>query len=86
MAFLSFVKSKRTRYVYLTEYCGRQQHSSKRTVNIYSLGKHDEALFTLQAWDLNYDNFPDELKQKGYTKVDLKKWISYLKNSRQEAI
>ncbi|HHY72263.1 MAG TPA: hypothetical protein GX497_03380 [Bacillus bacterium] len=83
MAFLSFVRSRDNEYVYLTEYCGYKDHSTKKTVHIYPLGKKVEAVFTLQAWYLNYDNFPNELKQKGYKKEDIKKWIQYLKQKKK---
>lgn len=84
MAFLSFVRSGGKRYVYVTEYCGDQQHSSRKTTNIYKLGQQEEAFFTLQAWDLNFDYFPKTLREKGYCKKDLKKWIEDLKMSRKK--
>lgn len=84
MAFLSFVKSRGEKYVYVTEYCGQQKYSSSSKNHIYPLGKQDEAIFTLQAWDLNFEHFPKELKAKGYSKKDLKKWIHDLKMSRKK--
>jgi len=84
MAFLSFVKSRGEKYVYVTEYCGQKKYSSSIKSHIYSLGKIEEALYTLQAWDLNFENFPYELKEKGYCKRDLKKWIQDLKMNRSK--
>jgi hypothetical protein len=79
MAFLSFVKSRGERYVYITEYCGNKEYSSSKKKHVFSLGKQEDALYTLQAWKLNYDFFPKELKDRGYNKKDIKKWIQDIK-------
>lgn len=84
MAFLSFVKSRGEKYVYVTEYSGQKKYSSSIKSHIYSLGKIEEAIFTLQAWDLNFNHFPKELKEKGYCERDIKKWIENLKMNRNK--
>lgn len=84
MAFLSFVKSRGETYVYVTEYSGQKKYSSSSKMHIYSLGKQKEAIFTLQAWDLNFNHFPRELLDKGYNKQDLKKWIQDIKISQKK--
>ena len=87
MAFLSFVKSRCENYVYITEYGGQYDYSTSRASrknHIYALGKHADAIFTLQAWDLNFEHFPNELKEKGYCEKDIKKWIKDLKMNRNK--
>lgn len=84
MAFLSFVKSRGEKYVYVTEYTGQKKYSSSIKSHIYSLGKIEEAIFTLQAWYLNFEHFPIELKEKGYCEGDIKKWIQDLKINRNK--
>lgn len=86
MAFLEFVKAKGICYVYVAEYCGEQKFANRKKANIYRLGNKDEAIFTLQAWYLNFNHFPQELKRKGYNENDLKKWIDDLKMKRNKMI
>lgn len=79
MAYLSQVKSGGKQYIYLTEYCGNQDYSSKLEKHIFSFGNSSVALWKLKGWLKRFDtDFPDELKTLGYTRMDLEYWIKIL--------
>jgi hypothetical protein len=79
LAFLSQIKSGGRQYIYLTEYCGNQEFSSKKERHIYSFGNSQIALKKMKRWVRMFEHeFPEELKYRGYTKIDLEKWIETL--------
>lgn len=79
MAYLSQVRSNGIQYIYLTEYCGNQEFSSKKEKHIYSFGNSRMALLKMKRWSRRFDSeFPQELLQLGYTFNDLLNWIKTL--------
>lgn len=76
MAYLSQIRAGGRQYIYLTEYVGYQDYSSKTEKHIYSFGNSRMALVKMKKWLRNFDKeFPGELKEMGYTEKDLKSWI-----------
>jgi hypothetical protein len=79
VAFLSQIKSGGQQYIYLTEYCGNREFSSKKERHVYSFGNSRTALLKMKRWSRNFDQeFPEELKCLGCTKNDLEKWVMTL--------
>lgn len=76
MAFLSQIQVGGHLYIYLTEYVGNQDYTSKKEKHIYSFGNVRYALGKMKRMMKRFDmEFPEELKEKGYTKQDLLEWI-----------
>uniref|UniRef100_UPI001588BF0B hypothetical protein n=1 Tax=Piscibacillus halophilus TaxID=571933 RepID=UPI001588BF0B len=67
MAFLSYVKSNNTVYVYLKEYKRSGKYDSTTYNYVYSFGRIDKAQehieMMIQAYDIL---FPEKLKAQGY--------------------
>lgn len=85
MAFLSQIQVGGHLYIYLTEYVGNQDYTSKREKHIYSFGNARYALGKMKKMLRRFDmEFPAELKEKGYTKQDLKEWIMSLEQELTE--
>ncbi|MGG5253537.1 hypothetical protein ACQYAD_08580 [Neobacillus sp. SM06] len=79
MGYLSQVRAGGKQYIYLTEYCGNQAFSTKTEKHIFSFGSSDVALVKMKRWDRKFDKeFPNQLKEAGYSQVDLKEWIKTL--------
>jgi hypothetical protein len=79
LGYLSQVRAGGKQYIYLTEYCGNQDFSSKTEKHIFSFGSSNFALYKMKRWLRNFENeFPDELKEAGYSKEDLQNWINTL--------
>jgi hypothetical protein len=77
VAYLSQVKSGGRQYIYLTEYCGNQEFSTKKERHVYSFGNSPMALLKMKRWIRNFEQgFPEELKLMGYTEKDLEIWIN----------
>lgn len=76
MAFLSQIKSKGRRYIYLTEYVSG--YNKGKGMHIYSFGTRDKALSDMRKWQKDFNTFPQYLLEKGYDKVDLYEWIQTL--------
>lgn len=78
MAWLAQYKAKQKVYVYLQEYNPKEENA-KKTQNIYSLGKKETSLLMLKGWLKDFPaNFPLQLKEKGFGRVDLEEWIKTL--------
>jgi hypothetical protein len=76
LAFLSQIRSGGRQYIYLTEYCGNQEFSSKKERHVYSFGNSHTALLKMKRWIRKFEQeFPEELKGMGFTKSDLEKWM-----------
>lgn len=85
MAFISQVSAGGRLYIYLTEYCGNQEYTSKKEKHIYSFGHVRYALAKMKRMLSKFDvEFPQELKDKGYTKQDLKEWITILEHDLEK--
>lgn len=79
MAYLSQVRSGGKQYIYLTEYCGNQEFTSKKEKNIYGFGNIQMAFLKMKIWEQNFErDFPRELRELGYTQKDLKQWIKQI--------
>lgn len=77
MGYLSQVRSGGNQYIYLTEYCGIQEFSSKREHHVFSFGNSRKALSKMKRWCRKFDSeFPEALKERGYTLEDVKNWIN----------
>jgi len=79
LAYLSQVKSGGKQYIYLTEYKAMQEYSTKTEQHVFSFGQAPKALVKMKYWIKYFEDFPEELKQQGFTKKDLEKWIETLK-------
>lgn len=92
MGYLSQVRAGGKQYIYLTEYCGTQEYSSKREQHVFSLGNSQRALLLMKRWSRKFDSeFPAELKEKGYTLDDVFEWINTMetgvtKNGRKFSV
>jgi hypothetical protein len=76
MAYLSQVKAGGKQYIYLTEYCGKQDFTSKMERHVYGFGNSRLALLKMRRWARQFETeFPKELLTKGYSKNDLEEWI-----------
>lgn len=83
MGYLSQVKAAGRQYIYLTEYCGNQEFTSKTEKHVYSFGQARIALLKMKRWKRRYENeFPIELINLGYGIDDLSKWINTLESKR----
>jgi hypothetical protein len=79
VAYLSQIKSGGHQYIYLTEYCGNQEFSTKIERHVYSFGNSRMALLKMKRWIRKFNTeFPADLKNMGYTKKDLEQWINTL--------
>jgi hypothetical protein len=79
MAYLSQVRAGGKQYIYLTEYCGNQLFSTKIERHVFSFGNSQTALLKMKRWFRKFEtDFPEKLKESGYTKEDLKIWIETL--------
>lgn len=75
MAFLSQVRSRGQQYIYLTEYRGKEQYSTRTEVNIFAFGNRENAVAKMYYWLENFHKFPKELVELGYGRKDLLEWI-----------
>lgn len=83
MAYLSQVKSNGNQYIYLTEYCGDNEYSMKLERHIFAFGNGKMVLKKMNSWLNDFESsFPVELKERGYSKEDLKCWIKTLETGR----
>lgn len=80
MAYLERVKSKGKVYLYLKEYENRPFYENK-SITIYAFGRIEIAKNNMKTWYDNFNLFPQQLKQLGFCKEDLKGWIKYLDES-----
>lgn len=78
MGYLSQVRASGKQYIYLTEYCGNQEYTTKTERHIFSFGNSYIALLKMKRWLKYFDEFPEELIEKGYTEKDLKDWVNTL--------
>lgn len=84
MAYLTQVKVKNKRYVYLTEYIGIRKYITKREKNIYSFGTMQNALLNMRIWQKVPDLFPHDLKEMGYGQKDLIEWVRTLETGKSK--
>ena len=82
MAFLTQVRAGGKQYIYLTEYCGSQLYSSKNERNIYSFGSTSLAIIRMKKWLWSFEDFPQELRELGFTKKDLESWLRQLETGK----
>ena len=83
MAYLSQVKANGHQYIYLTEYCGNNEYSEKLERHIFAFGNGKSVLMKMYSWLKDFENsFPEELKELGYGREDLKSWIKTLETGR----
>lgn len=76
MAYLSQVKAGGKQYIYLTEYCGNQEFGKKFEKHVFGFGNHKVALKRMKNWLNRFEtDFPNYLRNLGYTKMDLENWI-----------
>lgn len=78
MAYLDFVKAKGRTYVYVREYVGSQNFTSRQDVKIHSLGRVERALITLKMWSIDDDLIPPSIKDEDKKNID--KWINSVRN------
>lgn len=79
MGYLSQVKAGGQQYIYLTEYCGNQDFTTKKEQHVFGFGNSRTALLKMKRWLRCFDTeFPRELTERGYTKEDLIIWIETL--------
>ncbi|USK56367.1 hypothetical protein LIS82_07815 [Cytobacillus solani] len=83
MAYLTQVRAGGKQYIYLTEYCGNQQYSTKSERNIFSFGSTSIAILRMRKWLWNFDKeFPSALKELGFTKQHLAAWLKQLETGK----
>ncbi|MFO1442668.1 hypothetical protein KDN24_05500 [Bacillus sp. Bva_UNVM-123] len=83
MAFLTQVRSGGKQYIYLTEYCGNQLFTSKTDRTVYAFGPTSLAILRMKKWLWKFDKeFPQELKDLGFTRQDLESWLKQLETGR----
>lgn len=79
MGYLSQVKSNGRQYIYLTQYCVKDAFSTKNERHVFSFGNSNIALLKMKSWLGRFDkDFPEQLKNLGYTRRDLEYWIKTL--------
>lgn len=78
MAFLSQVKVKGRRYIYLTEYVGKKKYGKYTERNVYGFGEKNKAFETMRQWQNDFSTFPEHLLKLGYGEKDLEDWIRTL--------
>lgn len=78
MGYLSQVKAGGKQYIYLTEYCGHQEFTTKIEKHIFSFGSPTIAISKMHRWQKDFSEFPSELLGKGYGLNDLESWIKTL--------
>ncbi|WP_413356693.1 hypothetical protein AA0X71_18020 [Robertmurraya sp. 2P01SA] len=81
MGYLSQVRAGGKQYIYLTEYCGNQEFSTKKEIHVFSFGNSRIAILKMKRWlNMFEKEFPHELIKLGYTEDDLKNWIKTLES------
>ena len=78
LAYLEFVKAAGKTYVYVSEYVGKQEHTSKLEKRIMSLGRKQKALEKLRSWKNDEKTIPFDIKKEG--KFVIEKWIRSVEN------
>ncbi|MBU8905568.1 hypothetical protein [Desertibacillus haloalkaliphilus] len=84
MGYLSQVKVKGRRYIYLTEYIGMSRFTTKTEINVFSFGNREKALEKMTWWRKYFQEFPQELIDRGYGKKDLDEWIRTLETGKSK--
>lgn len=83
MAYLTQVRAGGRQYIYLTEYCGNQPFTSKTEINIFSFGSTSLAILKMKRWIWKFETeFPQELRDLGFSKEDLKAWLKQLETGK----
>ena len=82
MAYLEFVKSGKSTYVYLTEYQSAEAGCKKKEKRVLSLGNVNEAYKELEYWKSNEDNIPFQVKEKDYSRIN--HWMNMI--NRREGV
>lgn len=83
MGYLSQVKANGKQYIYLTEYIGNQNYSTKNERHVYAFGEVMMALIKMRRWRRKFNTeFPEELKELGYDAADLNEWIKTIQTGR----
>lgn len=70
MAYLEFVKTGKTTYVYLTEYQAAAEGCKKKEKRVLSLGNVRNAYKELEYWQSNQDNIPFQVREKDYPRIN----------------
>lgn len=85
MGYLSQVKSKGRRYIYLSEYVGGRKYTNSTDMHVYGFGEKNKALEKMKVWEKEYPyKFPRELLERGYGRHDLKQWINTLETGQSK--
>lgn len=84
MAFLSQVKVKGKRYIYLTEYIGKKNSIKSTEIHVYGFGVRETALEKMKQWKNDFSKFPKELIERGYDKEDLNEWLTTLETGKSK--
>lgn len=77
LGYLSQVKVKGKRYIYLKEYQGKKNGKITEP-RIYAFGHRSIALQRMKEWQKDFSTFPEYLKKLGYDENDLQDWINTL--------
>lgn len=73
--WLSQVKARGNKYVYLTIYNGNFDREEE---NIYSLGRMSKAILTLEEWEKDNSYIPEFVVELGCDTELIRKWIKKL--------
>lgn len=74
MAYLEFSTAGKHTYVYITEYAGPQEYSSRLEKRLLGLGRVDNALLKLVDWRKNKHLMPQIVEENFQDELDV--WIS----------
>lgn len=67
------VKAGGRTYVYVTEYTGNIEYSSRKETRIFNLGNSENALRNLKMWSKNNNLIPPVINRKDHSKIN--EWI-----------
>lgn len=77
MAYLEFVKTGKSTYVYVTEYQSAEAGSKKKEKRLLALGDVKAAYDKLEYWQANITKIPKEIKAKDYHRI--KHWMHMIR-------
>ncbi|MDF9504987.1 hypothetical protein P5808_27810 [Bacillus cereus] len=76
IGYLKFKKSKGNYYVYLVK--SVRESGVKKDITLYKFGRLETALENMFEWRNEFELFPKELLEMGYTWEDLHEWVTTL--------
>lgn len=77
MAYLELVNAGGRTYVYVTEYRGDIEYSSRKEIRVVRLGNAENAFKKLNGWYKNKALIPKEIDRKDHHKI--KEWKEKVK-------